>query len=121
MQLGIESEEAEQVAEAAGLTVVMNRCMGTTHGALGLAWPRLSSGPAPGDLIAARALPGARAPVARCLVDVEESGYRRCGMSMPGTLSSLPMEFVNRTVPGDRWTSICMLPPPGWRSDSPSG
>jgi CoA binding domain len=28
LQLGIESEEARQVAEAAGLTVVMNRCMG---------------------------------------------------------------------------------------------
>ena len=36
LQLGIESEEAKQVAEAAGLTVVMDRCMGETHGALGL-------------------------------------------------------------------------------------
>jgi predicted CoA-binding protein len=36
LQAGIESEEARQVAEAAGLTVVMNRCMGTTHGELGL-------------------------------------------------------------------------------------
>jgi predicted CoA-binding protein len=36
LQLGIESEEARQVAEAAGLTVVMNRCMGETHGELGL-------------------------------------------------------------------------------------
>jgi predicted CoA-binding protein len=36
LQLGIESEEARQLAEAAGLTVVMNRCMGETHGELGL-------------------------------------------------------------------------------------
>ena len=36
LQLGIESQEAKQVAEAAGLTVVMNRCMGETHGELGL-------------------------------------------------------------------------------------
>jgi uncharacterized protein len=36
LQLGIASEEARQVAEAAGLTVVMNRCMGATHGQLGL-------------------------------------------------------------------------------------
>jgi uncharacterized protein len=36
LQLGIESQEAKQVAEAAGLTVVMNRCMGETHGQLGL-------------------------------------------------------------------------------------
>ena len=28
LQLGIESQEAEQVAEAAGLTLVMDRCMG---------------------------------------------------------------------------------------------
>jgi uncharacterized protein len=41
LQLGIESEEARRIAEAAGLTVVMNRCMGDTHGELGL-------GPAPG-------------------------------------------------------------------------
>ena len=33
---GIESQEARQVAEAAGLTVVMDRCMGATHGELGL-------------------------------------------------------------------------------------
>jgi uncharacterized protein len=31
LQLGIESEEARQIAEAAGMTVVMNRCMGATH------------------------------------------------------------------------------------------
>jgi hypothetical protein len=31
LQLGIESQEARQVAEAAGLTAVMNRCMGETH------------------------------------------------------------------------------------------
>jgi predicted CoA-binding protein len=36
LQLGIESQEARQVAEGAGLTVVMNRCMGETHGELGL-------------------------------------------------------------------------------------
>ena len=36
LQLGIASEEARQVAEAAGLTVVMDRCMGATHGELGL-------------------------------------------------------------------------------------
>jgi predicted CoA-binding protein len=36
LQLGIDSEEARQVAEAAGLTVVTNRCMGETHGELGL-------------------------------------------------------------------------------------
>jgi predicted CoA-binding protein len=36
LQLGIVSEEARQVAEAAGLIVVMDRCMGETHGKLGL-------------------------------------------------------------------------------------
>jgi uncharacterized protein len=36
LQLGIASEEARQIAEAAGLTVVMNRCMGATHAQLGL-------------------------------------------------------------------------------------
>ena len=36
LQLGIVSEEARQIAEAAGLTVVMNRCMGATHALLGL-------------------------------------------------------------------------------------
>src|SRR5713101_1042242 len=36
LQVGIVSEEARQIAEAAGLTVVMNRCMGATHGLLGL-------------------------------------------------------------------------------------
>jgi uncharacterized protein len=36
LQLGIRSEEARRVAEAAGLTVVMNRCMGVTHRQLGL-------------------------------------------------------------------------------------
>ena len=41
LQLGIESQEARQVAEAAGLTVVMDRCMGETHAELGL-------GPGPG-------------------------------------------------------------------------
>jgi predicted CoA-binding protein len=36
LQLGIASDEAEQIAEAGGLTVVMNRCMGATHALLGL-------------------------------------------------------------------------------------
>jgi uncharacterized protein len=36
LQLGIESGEAKRLAGAAGLTVVMNRCMGATHGELGL-------------------------------------------------------------------------------------
>jgi uncharacterized protein len=36
LQMGIVSEEARQIAEAAGLTVVMNRCMGATHAQLGL-------------------------------------------------------------------------------------
>jgi predicted CoA-binding protein len=36
LQLGIESEEARQVADAAGLIVVMDRCMGEMHGELGL-------------------------------------------------------------------------------------
>jgi predicted CoA-binding protein len=36
LQLGIASEDARRVAEAAGLTVVMDRCMGETHGELGL-------------------------------------------------------------------------------------
>jgi predicted CoA-binding protein len=36
LQLGIESEEARRLAEAAGLTVVMDRCMGATHAELGL-------------------------------------------------------------------------------------
>jgi uncharacterized protein len=36
LQLGIESEEASRIAEAAGIKVVMNRCMGATHAELGL-------------------------------------------------------------------------------------
>src|SRR2546426_6233966 len=36
LQLGIVSKEARRIAEAAGLTVVMNRCMGATHALLGL-------------------------------------------------------------------------------------
>jgi predicted CoA-binding protein len=36
LQLGIVSEEARRLAESAGLTVVMNRCMGETHKYLGL-------------------------------------------------------------------------------------
>jgi predicted CoA-binding protein len=43
LQLGIESQEARQVAEAAGLTVVMDRCIGETHAELGL-----GPGPGPG-------------------------------------------------------------------------
>jgi predicted CoA-binding protein len=36
LQLGIESPEAQHIAEAGGLTVIMNRCMGATHAQLGL-------------------------------------------------------------------------------------
>lgn len=36
LQLGIESEEARRIAEEAGLTAVMDRCMGETHAELGL-------------------------------------------------------------------------------------
>jgi predicted CoA-binding protein len=36
LQLDIASEEARQLAEAAGLTVIMDRCMGETHRQLGL-------------------------------------------------------------------------------------
>jgi len=36
LQSGIESEEARRLAEDAGLTVVMDRCMGATHAELGL-------------------------------------------------------------------------------------
>ena len=36
LQSGIESEEAERIGEAGGLTVVMDRCMGATHRQLGL-------------------------------------------------------------------------------------
>jgi len=36
LQLGVESDEARAIAEEAGLTVVMNRCMGATHRELGL-------------------------------------------------------------------------------------
>jgi uncharacterized protein len=36
LQLGIASDEARDIAEDAGLTVVMDRCMGATHGELGL-------------------------------------------------------------------------------------
>jgi predicted CoA-binding protein len=41
LQAGIVSAEAEQIAAEGGLTVVMDRCMGATHGELGL-------GPGPG-------------------------------------------------------------------------
>jgi hypothetical protein len=36
LQAGIASDEARRLAEAAGVTVVMDRCMGETHGELGL-------------------------------------------------------------------------------------
>ncbi len=36
MQTGIASDEAARIAEEGGLKVVMNRCMGVTHGQLGL-------------------------------------------------------------------------------------
>ncbi len=36
LQTGIASDEAERIAEEGGLKVVMNRCMGVTHGQLGL-------------------------------------------------------------------------------------
>jgi predicted CoA-binding protein len=36
LQLGIASEEARRIGESAGLTVVMDRCMGATHAQLGL-------------------------------------------------------------------------------------
>ncbi len=36
LQTGISSDEAAEIAEEGGLKVVMNRCMGVTHGQLGL-------------------------------------------------------------------------------------
>jgi len=36
LQPGIESDEAREIAEVAGLTFVSGRCMGVTHGRLGL-------------------------------------------------------------------------------------
>ena len=42
LQLGVTSDEARAIAEEAGLTVVMDRCMGATHRELGL-------GPLPPD------------------------------------------------------------------------
>ncbi|MGH2784931.1 MAG: CoA-binding protein [Actinomycetota bacterium] len=36
LQSGIESADAERIAEEGGLTVVMDRCMGATHRQLGL-------------------------------------------------------------------------------------
>jgi predicted CoA-binding protein len=44
LQLGIASDEARAIAEAAGLEVVMDRCMGATHAELGLGpGPELTS------------------------------------------------------------------------------
>lgn len=40
LQLGIENEEAAEIARAAGLTVVMNKCMGETVQRLGIAEAR---------------------------------------------------------------------------------
>ncbi|MFI6049839.1 CoA-binding protein [Streptomyces violascens] len=37
LQLGIVSDEARRIAEAGGLDVVMNRCIGAVHAELGLA------------------------------------------------------------------------------------
>jgi predicted CoA-binding protein len=36
LQSGIANDEAAQIGQEAGLTVVMDRCMGATHGRLGL-------------------------------------------------------------------------------------
>lgn len=36
LQTGVQSEEAGRIAEEGGLRVVMNTCMGATHGRLGL-------------------------------------------------------------------------------------
>jgi uncharacterized protein len=36
LQSGIANDEAEEIGEAGGLTVVMDRCMGATHRQLGL-------------------------------------------------------------------------------------
>lgn len=36
LQVGISSDEAERIATEAGMTVVMDRCIGAMHGALGL-------------------------------------------------------------------------------------
>jgi predicted CoA-binding protein len=36
LQSGIASDEAEEIAEAGGLAVIMDRCMGATHRQLGL-------------------------------------------------------------------------------------
>ena len=36
LQAGISNDEAEQIGRAGGLQVVMNMCMGATHGRLGL-------------------------------------------------------------------------------------
>jgi uncharacterized protein len=49
LQLGIESDEARRIAERAGLTVIMNRCMGATHGQLGLGPGPELVGPQPGS------------------------------------------------------------------------
>ncbi len=36
LQIGIVSDEAREIAESAGLTVIIDRCMGATHAELGL-------------------------------------------------------------------------------------
>jgi uncharacterized protein len=36
LQIGIASDEAREIAESAGLTAIMDRCMGATHAELGL-------------------------------------------------------------------------------------
>ena len=36
LQIGIVSQEAQQITEEAGLVVIMNQCIGAMHGTLGL-------------------------------------------------------------------------------------
>lgn len=57
LQWGIESEEARQIAEAAGLTVVMNRCMGVMHQVVGL-----GPGPHSDEWLPGRREPGLASP-----------------------------------------------------------
>lgn len=44
MQVGVESDEGKSIAESAGMTVVMNRCLGATYHRVGL-------GPDPRELV----------------------------------------------------------------------